>query len=305
MRLDNDLSSIYCDPHTKEREWLARGPMSHDFDIIVVGSGAGGGTFAYACAKAGKSVLLVERGEKPVLQKPVHDEQAMLIEKKPYDDRPIRVNGSPRLLYMGGIFGGGTSLYGAALMRPSRDDFHPGKHYEGRIPRAIWDWPIPYEMLEPYYAEAEKLYGVSGCSEEDFGPLQKPPQGYPHRPIPLKPINQRLIAANKARGLKPFSLPLAIDFTRCLQCGSCPGFVCLNGARRSSAQLLEKAVAESLPLHVLTGVEVESFSRAPRARSTASACATASPDDVTNTGPGDMPWRREPSLHRRCCSARV
>ena len=235
--------------------------MSYDFDIIVVGSGAGGGTFAYACAKAGKSVLLVERGKKPVLEKPVHDEQAMLIDKKPYDDRPVRVNGSPRLLYMGGVLGGGTALYGAALMRPSREDFHPGKHYGGRIARAIWDWPIRYDTLEPYYSRAELLYGVSGHGEEDFGPLQKPRQGFPHEPIPPKPINQRLIAANRARGLKPFSLPLAIDFSRCLQCGACPGYVCLNGARRSSAQLVERAVAESLPLHVLTGVEVESFSR--------------------------------------------
>jgi len=235
--------------------------MLYDFDIIVVGSGAGGGTFAYACVKAGKSVLLVERGRKPVLDNQIHDEKEMLIEKKPYDDRPIGVNGVPRHLYMGGVLGGGTALYGAALMRPSREDFHPGKHYGSRIPRAIWDWPISYETLEPYYSRAELLYGVSGCGEEDFGPLQKPSQGYPYKTIPPKPINQRLIAANKARGLNPFCLPLAIDFNRCLQCGACPGYVCLNGARRSSAQLVEKAVADNLPLHVLTGVEVESFCR--------------------------------------------
>jgi choline dehydrogenase-like flavoprotein len=235
--------------------------MSHDFDIIVVGSGAGGGTFAYACAKAGKSVLVLERGKKPTLEKPVHDEQAMLIDKKPYDDRPVRVNGFSRFLYMAGVFGGGTALYGAALMRPSREDFHPGEHYGQRIPRAIWDWPIGYDILEPYYTRAEALYGVSGCGEEDFGPLQKPRQGYPFKTIPPKPINQRLIAANRARGLKPFSLPLAIDFRRCLQCGACPGYVCVNGARHSSAQLVEKAIDENLPLQVLTGVEVESFAR--------------------------------------------
>src|SRR5579883_298435 len=238
--------------------------MPYDFDIIVAGSGAGGGTFAYACAKAGKSVLLVERGNKPALEKQVHDEQAMLIDKKPYDNRPVQVNGSPRNLYMGGVFGGGTALYGAALMRPSRDDFHPGKHYGNRIPHAIWDWPIGYETLEPYYTRAEILYGVSGPHEDDFGPLPKPRQGYPYKPIPPKPINQRLIASNKARGLNPFLLPLAIDFSRCLQCAACPGYICLNGARRSSAQLVEKAVADNFPLRVLTGVEVESFSRDSR-----------------------------------------
>jgi choline dehydrogenase-like flavoprotein len=231
--------------------------MAYDFDVIVVGSGAGGGTFAFACARAGKRVLLLERGRKYPVEGQAHDEQAMLIDKRPYDDRPVHVNGLPRRLYMGSVLGGGTSLYGAALMRPSEDDFRPGKHYGRRIPRAIWDWPITYQQLEPYYTEAEALYQVAGCSEDDFGPLRKPRRAFPRGSIPLQPINQRLIAASKARGLQPFQLPLAIDFSRCLQCGACPGYVCPTGARRSSAHLAEKAAADQLPLHVMTDVEVE------------------------------------------------
>jgi choline dehydrogenase-like flavoprotein len=231
--------------------------MSCDYDVIVIGSGAGGGTFAYACARAGKSVLLLERGRKYSPVGPSHNEQAMLIDKKPYDDRKIEVNGSLKQLYMGGILGGGTALYGATLLRPSKDDFHPGKHYGNRIPRAIWDWPITYEALESYYTEAESLYGVAGWPGEDFAPLQRPRHGYPNRPMPIKPINERLIAANRARGLRPFCLPLAIDATRCLQCPACPGYVCVNGARRSSAQLVERAVDDGLSLQVRTNVEVE------------------------------------------------
>src|SRR5262249_49073334 len=148
--------------------------MPYDSDVIVVGGGAGGATLAYACARAGKSVLLLERGPRYPLPEQDADEQAMLIDKKPYDDRVVDVNGSPSRLYMGGVLGGGTALYGAALMRPSKDDFHPGRHYGARISRAIWDWPINYEDLEPHYNEAEKLYGVSGVTDEGFGPLQKP-----------------------------------------------------------------------------------------------------------------------------------
>jgi len=233
--------------------------MTYDCDVIVVGSGAGGATFAYACARAGKSVMLLERGRPYLPQGHAHDEQAMLIDKEPYDDRRVEVNGSPRRLYMGGVFGGGTALYGAALLRPSRDDFHPGKYYGHRIPRAVWDWPIPYDALEPHYTEAERLYGVSGCGEEDFGPLQKPGHGFPNRPLPLHPINQRLIAANRARGLRPFRLPLAIDPRRCLRCQSCAGFLCPNDARHSSAQLVQRAIAEGHPLRVLMNVEVESL----------------------------------------------
>ena len=229
----------------------------YDFDVIVVGGGAGGATFAYACARAGKSVLLLERGNRRAPTNPAFDERATLIEKRPYDDREVDVNGKARRLYMGGILGGGTSLYGGALVRPSVQDFQPGRHYGDRIPRAIWDWPISYQDLEPHYTEAERLYGVAGCAEEDFGPLEKPANGFSTDPLPLHPLNQKLIAANRLHGLQPFRLPLAIDPARCLRCGVCAGYICPTGARSSSAQLLERATAAGLPLVIQTDIEVE------------------------------------------------
>jgi choline dehydrogenase-like flavoprotein len=233
--------------------------MLYDSDVIVVGSGAGGATLAYACARAGRSVLLLERGRHYLLEQPRHDERAMLIDKKPYDDREIEVNDSPRRLYLGGVLGGGTALYGAALLRPSPDDFHPGKHYGDRLPRSIWDWPVCYADLEPHYAEAERLYGVAACADDDFSPLPAPGRGLPHDPLPLHPLNKKLIAANRACGLRPFRLPLAIDPSRCLRCACCAGYICPTGARGSSAQLLERAIAAGLPLRVQTNVEVEQF----------------------------------------------
>ncbi len=242
--------------------------MQFDYDVIVVGGGAGGATFAYACARAGKSVLVLERGHRDLATSPSHDEQTMLIEKGPYDDREVDVNGKARRLYMGGILGGGTSLYGGALVRPSKQDFQPGKYYGKRIPRSIWDWPISYADLEPYYNEAERLYGVAGRGEEDFSPLQKPSCGYPGDPLPLHPLNHRLMAANRVHGLHPFRLPLAIDSSRCLRCGLCAGFPCPTGARSSSAQLLERAIADGLPITIQTRVEVEQLIAEPGSRAT-------------------------------------
>jgi choline dehydrogenase-like flavoprotein len=230
--------------------------MPYDYDAIVVGSGAGGATFAYRCARAGKSVLLLERGG-PLQQPAAHDEQAMLIDRVPYDDRAVEVNGRARRLYMGGVLGGGTSLYGAALLRPSTDDFHPGRHYGRRVPRAIWDWPIRYDELASSYTAAEQLYGVAGSTADDLAPLHKPAAGYPMQPLPVHPANHRLVTANRAAGLRPFRLPLAIDPARCLRCGPCAGYLCPTGARRSSAHLLQHAVDAGLPLHVRTEVEVE------------------------------------------------
>ncbi|QDU23718.1 FAD-dependent oxidoreductase [Urbifossiella limnaea] len=233
-------------------------PVSRDCDVLVIGSGAGGATFAYACARAGKSVVLVERG-RPAPPADA-DEKATLIDKAPYDDRTVEVNGALKRLYMGGVPGGGTALFGGALLRPSRDDFHPGRHYGHRLGREVWDWPVGYDDLAPHYAEAERLFGVAGSGDEDYGPLPRP-AAYPHEPLPLHPVNERLMTAARRRGLKPFRLPLAIDPTKCLRCGACAGYVCPTGARGSALHLIDRASADGLPLRVLTGVEVEALDR--------------------------------------------
>jgi choline dehydrogenase-like flavoprotein len=227
--------------------------------VLVVGGGAGGATFAAACATAGRSVLLVERGDRPPAGHA--GERATLVEKRPYDDRPVEVNGTDRRLFMGGVLGGGTAVFGGALLRPSREDFHPGRHYGHRLPRAVWDWPVGYDELAPFYAEAERLFGVAGCDAADLGPLPKPPGGYPHRPLPLHPVNERLMAAARAAGLRPFPLPLAIDPGRCLRCAGCAGYVCPTGARGSAAAVADRAAAAARPLRVLTGLEAERLER--------------------------------------------
>jgi choline dehydrogenase-like flavoprotein len=235
--------------------------MSYDFDAIVIGSGAGGATFAYACALAGKHVLLLERGKRYGANGQAHDERATLIDKQPYSDQAVSINGRPERPYVGGGLGGSTALFGAALLRPSPGDFHPGRYYGERLPRAVWDWPIDYNMLEPHYTQAERLFGVAGCGADDFGPLGKPRQGFPEEALPVRPINHRLMAANRAFGLKPFRLPLAIDPRRCLQCGACAGYLCPTGARRSAAQLLDGGPGANPFLQTMTNVEARSFGR--------------------------------------------
>jgi choline dehydrogenase-like flavoprotein len=127
----------------------------------------------------------------------------------------------------------------------------------------MWDWPIGYDDLEPFYDQAEQFYGVAGSAADDFGPLGKPPGRFPGEPLPLAPINGRLIAANVARGLRPFRLPLAIDKCRCLSCPTCAGFLCPTGARKSSAAVVDAAAAAGAPLSVVTGTEAESLTSGP------------------------------------------
>ncbi len=232
--------------------------MEFDFDAIVIGSGAGGAAFAYTCAKAGKSVLLIERGRRPLIDQNVHDERSVLIEKTPYDDRTILLNATnPSRLYMGGVLGGSTSVFGGLMLRPSNADFQPGRHYGDRLARALWEWPICYEELRPFYDEAEALYHLTGTPSEGFAPLHAPSRQIRNDVIPMAPINERLIDKNRAGGLRPFRLPLAIDSSRCARCSSCAGFLCPHGARRSAAMLAEETAAKHPSFQIMTNAEVE------------------------------------------------
>jgi choline dehydrogenase-like flavoprotein len=230
--------------------------MQFDFDAVVIGSGAGGAAFAHRLAHSGKIVLVVERGARPPQSPPAQNEQSTLIDKQPYDDRPINVNGVPHRLYMGGILGGGTSLFGGVMLRPTDDDFQPGRYYGGRLPRELWEWPITYEDLKPFYDQAETLYSLAGSSDDAFAPLHPPAPSLDPDVLPMAPINERLMKRNRAEGLRPFRLPLAIDSRKCLRCSACAGYLCPHGARRSAAQIIDEAVSQG-DVHVATNTEVE------------------------------------------------
>lgn len=234
-----------------------KGQEIPDYDAIVVGSGVGGGVAAARLADAQLRVLVVERGFPLRDPSDGRDERKMLIDRIGSDDRRHEIDGRAARPLVGGVPGGGSALYGGALLRPSREDFVPGRHYGERIPRAIWEWPFGYDELAPYYGQAEDLLGVCGDAEADMPHLARRGRPYRSASPPLDPFSEELARGLESAGATPFRLPLAIDFDRCQRCPRCPGYVCPTGARTSTESHLLAPRERRGRLDRWHGMEVE------------------------------------------------
>ncbi len=231
-------------------------PIPERYDAVIIGTGAGGGTAGYKLASMGKRVLFVERGKRFDDEKAFQDERAMQIEKQASDDRQFNFDGLRERAFIGGIAGGSTSLYGACLMRPGQIDFTPGRYYAKVLDRSVWDWPISYAQMAPFYTEAENIYRVAGYSDQATPHLMQRTAAYPAPPLPLHPTNRALKAAFEKAGLRPFTLPLGIDPSVCDRCPTCPGYICPSEARASSLnRCIIPAVADHQAV-LLTQTEV-------------------------------------------------
>jgi len=182
------------------------GLVSEHYDVIIVGSGAGGGTLAHTLAPSGKRILLLERGD------------FLPRELDNWEPKPVFVDGKyisadtwydrdgkafqPQVHY---FVGGATKLYGAALYRLRPGDFGELKHASGISPA----WPLSYEDFEPWYTAAERLYQVHGNAGED------PTEGrrsapYPWPAVSHEPRIQQISDDLAAGGYHPFRAPCGI-----------------------------------------------------------------------------------------------
>ncbi|HXS23087.1 MAG TPA: GMC family oxidoreductase [Gemmatimonadales bacterium] len=214
------------------------------YDVIVIGTGAGGGTLAHRLAPTGKRVLLLERGDYLPRERDNWESTAVFVQGKYRapefwldqhgDEFPPEVN-----YYVGG----NTKFYGAALFRLRPQDFGELRHHDGISPA----WPIRYEDLEPYYTQAEHLYLVHGARGEDptEGAASAP---YRFPPVQHEPRIQQLSDDLEKQGLHPFHLPIGVNLTQdeqgqathtsaCIRCDRVDGFPCLVQAK-SDAQVI-------------------------------------------------------------------
>ena len=232
------------------------------WDVIVIGTGVGGGTFGYAMAKKGRRVLFCERGS-------AHLGNSALTGAYPEELIPGAIAGSDpgqiNLLrragrdtdlvddcttarsrrfmpFIGSGIGGSSALYGMAMERFFPCDFEPRQHHPDAAGNTLpQSWPIRYEELAPWYAEAEALYRVRGTRDArreitDYMPVLAPP---PELTPELAWLSSHLVAS----GLHPYRLPMACEFVP--GCLGCQGYLCPLGCKNDSARIcVVPAIAE-------------------------------------------------------------
>ena len=195
-------------------------------DIIIIGTGIGGGTLAYALKDSGAKLLLLERGGF-LPQEPENWQAEAVIGQKRYQASEQWFDDATGKAFRPGTYyfvGGNSKMYGAAFPRFREQDFEATEHPEGLSPA----WPLSYGDLEPYYAKAEEIYLVHGSSGDDPSEPWRS-AAYPYPALAREPyyasLAERLIQA----GYHPFSLPIGVDFGEggtCIRCGTCDGFPC-------------------------------------------------------------------------------
>lgn len=199
--------------------------MSNHFDIIIIGSGMGGGTLAFGLRNHGARVLLLERGDY-LPQEPQNWQPVAVFDENRYKapEKWQAADGSSFGPGMHYYVGGNTKMYGAALPRLRQADFGALEHEGGTSPA----WPVSYAELEPYYTAAEQQLRVHGTPGED--PTEPPRSApYPFPAVPHEPYIADLAQRLRSQGLHPFHYPMGIDLREkgsCIRCKTCDGFPC-------------------------------------------------------------------------------
>ena len=225
--------------------------MPQNFDIVIIGSGAGGGTLAYALRNAGAKILIIERGDY-LPQEPENwdPEEAYFKSRYKSTEKWYDRQGNAYRPGVHYFVGGNTKVYGAALPRFRKEDFEALEHEGGTSPA----WPVSYDELEPYYAEAERIYNVHGSEGQD--PTEPPRStAFPFPPIPHEGYVADLADRLQHQGLNPFYYPMGIDLREggtCIRCKTCDGFPCKVHAKSDADICCVRPALESQDVTIWT-----------------------------------------------------
>ena len=239
------------------------------YDIIIIGTGAGGGTLAHELAPTGKKILLIERGGYLPRENDNWNSQAVFVDNK-YKAKETWYDKHGRPFHPGIHYfvGGNTKFYGAVLLRMRERDFGEIRHKDGVSPA----WPLAYSDFAPYYRRAEQLYQVHG--ERGADPTEPPEsEPYPFPPVSHEPRMRELAEDLTRVGHKPFPLPIGIlldekhpENSHCIRCSTCDGFPCLVEAKADAHVMCVRPALAHPNVTLMTESYVERLETAPSGR---------------------------------------
>src|ERR1051325_7396474 len=230
--------------------------MPEHYDVIIIGTGAGGGSLLNRLAPSGKRILVLERG--PFL--PREKDNWNYHGSFKYYSSEVMFNKDGGEIRPGFSYfvGGNTKVYGAALFRLREKDFESFRHRDGISP----EWPIKYHDWENYYAQAEEFFQVHGKAGEDPTEPWRA-RDYPFPPISHEPRIAEVFQALKARGLKPYPAPMggrlneaAMHASPCIRCATCDGYPCMVGAKSDADVLGVRPVMDKSNVTLVTEAKV-------------------------------------------------
>jgi choline dehydrogenase-like flavoprotein len=252
-------SALHTSPLPAPEQWMVT-DGAH-FDVVIIGSGAGGGTLArQLAAQDSLRVLVLERGDW-LPQEPQNWDAEEVMQNGRYLSKDLWLDHNGKAFQPGSHYfvGGATKMYGAAHFRLRERDFEQLTHSEGVSPA----WPLRYADFEPWYQQAEEMYHVHGLRGED--PTEPPCSGaYPHPPVSHEPRMQTLVDDMRSIGLHPFHAPSGVlldeqqmAFSRCRRCNRCDGFPCLVHAKSDAEVIGIRPALASPSVSLLTRAEVK------------------------------------------------
>ncbi|MEM8994840.1 MAG: GMC family oxidoreductase [Acidobacteriota bacterium] len=267
---------------------IASKPKTLECDVLIVGSGAGGGPLALELSRAGSEVIVLEKG--PRHPRAAYGRDEVEVTRRSFfaptidrDPHTVVTRHSPesqltQLGWIASCVGGGTAHMGAYLYRFHPDDFRMASRFgspadPSGVPLELVDWPFGYDELEPWYARAEREVGVSGLG--GVNPFEGPRSGpYPMPPLDAHPAAELLENAMRARGGHPFPTPRAVTSRPykgrppCAYCETCAGYGCPVGARGSSQEALLPRAEATGRCQVLPDCMVRTITVDDRGRAT-------------------------------------
>jgi choline dehydrogenase-like flavoprotein len=229
------------------------------FDVVVIGSGAGGSPVAQQLASAGAKVLLLERGPRYKREEFDRDEiewcRRDRFVPRPSDDPHTRRNDEGQRArrttdgWISTVLGGGTVHMGGYMMRADPADAKQATRLKGEEGHSALDWVVPYDELARFYPQAEKELGVSGGRRDLM------------RPLVEHPLSKKVEAAAKAAGLPVEPTPRGIlsearadeDRRACTYHDLCASYGCPDDAKSSMVATYIRRAEKSGNLTIWTG----------------------------------------------------